>query len=171
GRQAAERRKPFAATGWFAAGYLSVWAAFALAATLAQWALQRAALLDSMMRLEERRLAAALLIAAGLYQWTTLKGACLAKCRSPLAFITQQGGFRGSPSGAWQLGVRHGLYCLGCCWAVMLLLFVGGIMNVLWIAALSVLVLVEKIAPIGRIASMVAGVAFAGAGVWLLLTR
>jgi predicted metal-binding membrane protein len=171
GRQAAERRRPFAAAGWFAAGYLSVWVAFSLAATLAQWALQRAALLDSMMKLAERRLEAALLIAAGLYQWTTLKSACLAKCRSPLALITQQGGFRGTPAGAWQLGVRHGLYCLGCCWAVMLLLFVGGIMNVLWIAALAVLVLVEKIARLGRIAAMVAGVAFAGAGVWLLLTR
>ncbi len=170
-RQAAERRRPFAAAGWFAAGYLSAWLTFSLAAALAQWGLQRAALLDSMLRLEERRLEAALLIAAGLYQWTTLKSACLASCRGPLAFIAQQGGFRGTPAGAWYLGMRHGLYCLGCCWAVMLLLFVGGIMNLLWIAGLAVLVLVEKIAPRGRIAAMIAGSAFAIAGVWLLLTR
>jgi len=171
GRQAAERRRPFAAAGWFAAGYLTVWVTFSLAATLAQWALQRAALLDSMMKLEERRLEAALLIAAGLYQWTTLKGVCLANCRAPLAFLSQRGGFRGTPIGAWHLGMRHGLYCLGCCWAVMLLLFVGGIMNLLWIAALAVLVLVEKIAPLGRIAAMIAGSVFAAAGLWLLLTR
>src|SRR5208283_2940305 len=108
-------------------------------------------------------------IVAGLYQWTPLKDACLSYCRSPLLFIQQQGGFRRDPAGALMLGVRHGLYCIGCCWALMALLFVGGVMNLLWIAVLAIFVLIEKAVPFGGLAARIAGLACIAGGVWLLL--
>lgn len=168
GRHAAVQGKPFAASGWFAAGYLVAWTAFSAFATSAQWALERAALLTPMMESASRILAGLVLILAGLYQWTPLKAACLSKCRSPLMFIQEQGGFRRQPSGALALGFRHGLYCIGCCWGLMALLFVGGVMNLLWIAALAILVLIEKLAPFGWVIARGAGVVFVAAGLWLL---
>src|SRR5271170_2668603 len=169
GRQAAVQGKPFAASGWFAAGYLLTWTAFSLIATAAQWALERAALLTSMMASASYILGAIVLILAGLYQWTPLKEACLSYCRSPLVFIQSQGGFRQEPGAALALGFRHGIYCIGCCWALMALLFVGGVMNLLWIAALAILVLLEKVVPFGRSIARVAGLAFIAGGAWLLL--
>jgi len=169
GRQATAQGKPFAASGWFAGGYLLAWIAFALSATSAQWALERATLLTPMMQSASNRLGAAVLILAGLYQWLPLKDACLSHCRSPLLFIQQHGGFRREPHGALALGFRHGLYCIGCCWALMVLLFVGGVMNLFWIAALAILVLVEKVAPFGRVIARVAGLALVAGGVWLLM--
>jgi predicted metal-binding membrane protein len=169
GRQAAMEGKPFAASGWFAAGYLLAWTAFSLVATLAQWALERAALLTPMMESASNILGAIVLILAGLYQWTPLKEACLSYCRSPLLFIQQQGGFRREPAGALALGFRHGIYCIGCCWALMALLFVGGVMNLLWIAALAILVLIEKAVPFGWVIARLAGLAFVAGGVWLLI--
>jgi predicted metal-binding membrane protein len=169
GRQAAREGKPFAASGWFAGGYLLSWTAFSLAATSAQWALERAALLTPMMESASNRLGAAVLILAGVYQWVPLKEACLSHCRSPLLFIQQHGGFRREPRGALELGFRHGIYCIGCCWALMALLFVGGVMNLFWIATLAILVLLEKAAPFGRVIARVAGIAFIAGGVWLLL--
>jgi predicted metal-binding membrane protein len=168
GRQAATAGQPFAASGWFAAGYLAAWTGFSVAATAAQWALERAALLTPAMEMAGHAIGGVLLIAAGLYQWTPLKDACLAQCRAPLAFIMQHGGFRADARGAFALGLRHGLYCIGCCWALMALLFVGGVMNIFWIAALAVLVLVEKVAPFGRIVARLAGLGFIAAGIWLL---
>jgi len=109
------------------------------------------------------------LIAAGVYQWTPLKEVCLSYCQTPLTFIMRHGGFRREASGALALGFRHGLYCIGCCWALMLLLFVGGVMNLLWIAALAALVLLEKLVPFGKLVSRVAGAAFIAMGAWLLL--
>jgi predicted metal-binding membrane protein len=170
GRQASAQGKPFAATGWFLAGYLLVWLAFALAATTAQFALIQAALLDPTMASSSRVFGGIVLIAAGLYEWTPLKEACLSQCQSPLLFIQRHGGFRRDPPGAVLLGLRHGAYCVGCCWMLMGLLFVGGVMNVLWIAAISVFVLVEKTLPPGRLFSRTAGLAFIGAGAWLLAT-
>jgi predicted metal-binding membrane protein len=122
-----------------------------------------------MMQSASNRLGAAVLILAGVYQWAPLKDACLSRCRSPLQFIQQHGGFRREPHGALALGFRHGLYCIGCCWALMALLFVGGVMNLFWIAALAILVLVEKVAPFGRVIARVAGLAFIAGGVWLLV--
>jgi predicted metal-binding membrane protein len=168
GRQAAAQGKPFAASGWFAVGYLVVWTVFSAFATSAQWGLERAALLTPMMESASNVLGGIVLILGGLYQWTPLKGACLSYCRSPLAFIQDHGGFRREPSGALTLGFRHGLYCIGCCWALMALLFVGGVMNLLWIAALAILVLVEKLAPRGWLVARLAGVVFVAAGLWLL---
>jgi predicted metal-binding membrane protein len=169
GRQADMSGQPFAASAWFAAGYLVAWMAFSLAATFAQWALQRAALLTPMMESASNVLGGVVLIAAGVYQWTPVKEACLSYCQAPLTFIMRHGGFRREAAGALTLGFRHGLYCIGCCWALMLLLFVGGIMNLLWIAALAMLVLFEKTVPFGKSVSRVAGVAFIAMGAWLLL--
>jgi predicted metal-binding membrane protein len=109
------------------------------------------------------------LLAAGLYQWTPLKEACLFNCQAPLTFITRHGGFRGDPSGALTLGLRHGLYCVGCCWALMVLLLVGGVMNLFWIAALGILVLLEKVMPYGQILARFAGSFFVLAGAWMLI--
>jgi predicted metal-binding membrane protein len=169
GRQAAVQGKPFAASGWFAGGYLAAWAVFSLVATSAQWALERAALLTPMMESASNQLGAAVLILAGVYQWAPLKDACLSHCRSPLLFIQQHGGFRREPLGALTLGFRHGIYCIGCCWALMALLFVGGVMNLFWIATLAILVLFEKVVPFGRVVARAAGLVFIAGGVWLLL--
>ncbi|WP_145979730.1 DUF2182 domain-containing protein [Chelatococcus daeguensis] len=170
GRQAEASGKPFAATGWFAGGYLAAWALFSLLATTAQWTLQSLALLTPMAALASRSMGGLVLIAAGLYQFTPLKGACLSKCRSPLAFIQSHGGFRRDPGGAFALGLRHGLYCIGCCVALMVLLFVGGVMNLLWVAGLAILVLGEKVLPFGTLLARVAGAALIAAGAWLLAT-
>jgi predicted metal-binding membrane protein len=168
GRQAQARGTPFAAAAWFASGYLLAWIGFAAIATMLQWGLERAALLTPAMASASPALGGLLLIAAGLYQWTPLKDSCLGQCQSPLLFIQRHGGFRGDRAGGIALGLRHGAYCIGCCWALMVLLFLGGVMNLLWIAALAVLVLAEKLGPGGRTISRAAGLAFAGAGVALL---
>jgi predicted metal-binding membrane protein len=170
GRQAATHGQPFAATGWFAAGYLLVWAGFSLAATCAQWLLERAILLTPMMTSTSSIFGGIVLIAIGVYQWTPLKYACLAQCQAPLSFIQRHGGFRPEAFASLQLGVLHGAYCVGCCWALMALLFVGGVMNVFWIAGITIMVLLEKIIPAGRFIPRVAGIAFITAGVWLLAT-
>jgi len=148
---------------------LIAWAGFSLAATSAQWALERAALLTPMMEGASNVLGGIVLIAAGIYQWTPVKEACLSYCQAPLTFILRHGGFRREPTGALALGFRHGLYCIGCCWALMLLLFVGGIMNLFWIAALAILVLLEKVIPAGRIIARLAGGLFVLAGGWMLI--
>ncbi len=163
-RQAAAQGKSLAATGWFAAGYLLAWTGFSIVATAAQWALERTALLSPTMATANGVVGGALLIAAGLYQWTPFKSACLRQCQAPLQFIQRHGGFRAAPSAALALGLRHGAYCVGCCWSLMALLFVGGVMNLLWIAALSIVVLVEKLVPSGQQLARVIGVALVIAG-------
>ena len=168
-RQAVAQGRPFASTAWFAGGYLLAWIAFSFAATAAQWALQREALLTPMMVATSNMLGGVVLILAGLYQWTPLKGACLSHCQSPFTFIVSHGGFRGDTAGSLSLGWRHGLYCVGCCWALMLLLFVLGVMSLFWIAALAILVLLEKVIPPGRIAARIAGLGFIAAGGWMLI--
>jgi predicted metal-binding membrane protein len=168
GRKAAQSGAPLAATGWFFAGYLAVWIGFSVLATLAQWALTMLALMTPMMTTTSAVLGGALLIAAGLYQWTPLKGACLRACQSPIEFLTRHGGFRVAPLGAMRLGIAHGAYCLGCCVALMLLLFVGGIMNLLWIAGLTILILLEKIVPTGRLLPRISGGLLGAAGIWVL---
>jgi len=160
---------PFASTGWFVAGYLLVWSGFSLAATTAQWVLERTNLLDARMAGSSRVLGAIVLIAAGIYQWTSLKDRCLKECQAPLTFIQQQGGFRRDARGALLLGLKHGAYCLGCCWILMALLFVGGVMNLLWIAAIAILVLAEKVLPPGWQISRISGLGFIASGGWLLL--
>jgi predicted metal-binding membrane protein len=167
GRQAAEGR-PFASVTWFAGGYFLAWITFSLAATIAQWALERAALLTPMMAGASKIVGGTLLVLAGLYQWTPLKDVCLSHCQAPLGFILSRGGVPATATGSLVLGFRHGLYCLGCCWALMVLLFTLGVMNLFWIAALAGLVLLEKIMASGRAIARIAGIAFLAGGVWML---
>jgi predicted metal-binding membrane protein len=150
----------------FSAGYLFVWTAFSAAAALAQWALHQAAMLSPAMTSSSARLSGAILIAAGVYQLTPFKGACLTHCRSPLGFLMSH--WREGAAGALRMGIEHGTYCLGCCWALMCVLFVVGVMNLVWVAAMTLFVLVEKIGPAGALVARVAGVAMiaCGALVW-----
>jgi predicted metal-binding membrane protein len=127
----------------------------------------RAALLTPMMESTSNILGAAVLIVAGLYQWTPFKDTCLSLCQTPVGFILRYG-FRNEATGALALGFRHGLYCVGCCWAVMGLLFVAGIMNLFWIACLAALGLAEKVVPMGRLAPRLAGIALIAGGAWFL---
>lgn len=149
-------------TGVFVAGYLVVWLIFSLAAALAQMLL-----IDGAPVLNSDPAQGALLIAAGVYQLSPLKWACLSQCRSPAQFLRLH--WRGGRRGAVMLGIRHGAYCLGCCWMLMLLLFVGGIMNLLWIAALTLLVTAEKLLPQGRLVARVSAVVLLAAGAARLL--
>lgn len=152
----------------FAAGYLLVWTAFSLAATILQRMFAHWLLLSPMM--ESRGwLGGALLIIAGLYQLTPFKRSCLESCRSPVAFIASH--WRRGVIGAFRLGMAHGLFCLGCCWALMLLLFVGGVMNLWWIAALTIFVLLEKLAPLGVQGGRVSGLLIIALGVFYLIHR
>ena len=167
-RHASGEGRPIASAGWFAGGYLLAWAIFALAAILAQWLLEQAALLSPMALRVSGVLGGAILVMAGLFQFTPWKDACLSQCQSPLIFIQRNGGFRRDPRGSILLGARHGLYCIGCCWALMCLLFVAGIMNVVWIAAITVFVLLEKIAPASFHVSRIAGAALVAIGAWTL---
>lgn len=134
-------------TGPFVLGYLAVWFAFAATATLLQWGLDELGLLSETMALASTAVAGGVLILAGIYQWTPLKEACLRHCRSPLQFLLHH--WRDGTLGAFVSGARHGVFCLGCCWMLMALLFVGGIMNLAWIAGIALLVLIEKTLPWG----------------------
>jgi predicted metal-binding membrane protein len=154
-RKASQQGTPVAPTFLFVSGYVVVWTLFSVAATLAQWGLDRAALLSPMMVATNPLLGAGLLIAAGLYQLTPYKEACLSHCRSPVHFISQQ--WRAGPLGALRMGFIHGAYCLGCCWALMGLLFFGGVMSLLWIAAITFFVLAEKVLPGGARGGRLAG--------------
>lgn len=159
------RRVPLAVLA-FALGYLLLWSAFALGAALAQWGLHQAALLSPQMTLSSTQAGGAVLVAAGLYQMTPLKRACLRQCQSPLGFLLAH--WREGVGGAVKMGIRHGAFCLGCCWALMGVLFVVGVMNLAWVATLAVFILLEKLAPTGIIVSRVAGAAMMVAGVMLL---
>jgi predicted metal-binding membrane protein len=168
GRKARADSRPIASTGWFFAGYLAVWVVFSIVATGAQWLLARLALLDPSMATDSAILGGLVLIAAGLYQWTPMKGVCLRQCQAPIAFLASHGGFRSAPLGALRLGINHGAYCLGCCWALMALLFVVGVMNVLWIAGIAILVLLEKTVPTGQVIPRVSGALMIATGAWLV---
>lgn len=169
GRDALRRGRRWAATAWFAAGYLGAWAGFSILATAVQWALQRAAWLTPMLAPARPALAAAVLLLAGLYQWMPFKRACLDHCRAPLHFLQQHGGFRPGAWGSFALGLRHGGYCIGCCWALMALLFAGGVMNLAWVATLGALVLAEKALPGGIWIARAAGLGCILAGACVLL--
>jgi len=150
-----------------AAGYVFVWALFSVAAMALQRLLAEMVVLNAMMEPASSMAAATLLAVAGVYQLTPLKRACLGVCRSPLSFLLQH--WTAGTFGAFRLGVRHGFYCLGCCWALMLLLFAGGVMNLVVIAALTVWVIVEKFAPFGEQTAKVSGVALIAIGAWLAI--
>jgi predicted metal-binding membrane protein len=154
-RKRRAERQPAVSAGVFVVGYLAVWGGFSVGAALAQWGLHSLALLSPLMATASPILGGALLVAAGVYQLTPLKEVCLAHCRSPLGFFMTE--WREGALGALRMGVRHGGYCLGCCWVLMGLLFVVGVMNLVWVAAIMGFVLLEKVAPggvwIGRVGS------------------
>jgi predicted metal-binding membrane protein len=155
-------------TGAFITGYLLAWSGFSLAATLFQWGLLESALVTPMMQSAKQALSATILITAGIYQFTPLKNACLRQCQSPLSLVMQ---VVAGPRGALKIGLRHGLYCVGCCWALMGLLFVTGVMNLLWVMIIGGYVALEKLLPATRWLSRTAGVLLCAAGLWLAIFK
>jgi len=167
---AARRSSPQTAarqTYALAAGYLAAWSTFSLGATALQRALASLLLLSPMMEAANSRVSAALLLIAGVYQWTPLKNACLHACQSPVGFLL--GRWRSGGRGAFWMGLEHGSHCVGCCWALMLLLFAGGVMNVLVIVVLTAFVVLEKLVPVGRLGARISGAFLIAAGCWVLL--
>lgn len=156
------------ASGGFVFGYVLVWTTFSLAAAALQFGLEQAALISPMMKTTSIAFAGAILVGVGLYQWVPLKQACLRRCRSPLEFIMEH--WRPGVGGAVRMGFRHGVYCVGCCASLMLLLFVGGVMNLVWIGGVALFVLVEKLAPASHWISYGAGVLLVAWGVATLLS-
>lgn len=150
----------------FVAGYVTLWAGFSLLALIAQFLLESVQWLSPMMESSSKTLSAALLLAAGIYQFTPLKRACLRLCRSPLEFLVSH--WHSGPASALRMGAHHGLYCVACCWGLMLLLFVGGLMNFIWIAGLAIYVLMEKVVPGGELLGQVTGVLLVGTGLVML---
>lgn len=156
-----------APSGAFLGGYIAAWTVYSAGATALQWALERAALLSPMMVGTSPLFGALVLIAAGVYQFTPWKNACLSHCRSPMDFLASH--WRDGAGGAFRMGLEHGAYCLGCCWILMVLLFVVGVMDLLWVGALTAFVLVEKVAPHGERIGRTAGLLLMLAGVALSL--
>lgn len=166
-RSAARPGAPPPSTGAFVGGYLLVWGLFSLLAAAVQIYLGEALILSAAMKFQSTRLAGGVLIAAGAYQLSPAKGACLNHCRDPARFLSRH--YRPGPVGALRMGLIHGVWCLGCCWLLMVLLLVGGVMNLAWIAALTLLVAGEKLLPFGRQLSLGVGLAALAAGAWLLV--
>jgi len=160
---------PHVSVWLFVTGYLAVWTGFSVAAAAAQWGLHAAALLSPDAMRAAPLVGAAFLAAAGIWQLTPLKYACLAQCRTPLGFLLRE--WREGRRGALVMGLRHGGYCLGCCWVLMALLFVGGLMNLVWVAALAGFVLLEKVLPAGRLTSWASGAALLLWAAWTLAQR
>jgi len=165
-RKRRERDDPLVPTGLFLAGYLLVWTAFSAVATAVQWGLHATALLSPGMVSGSPVLGGLLLLTAGIFQFTPLKQACLTHCRSPLRFL--MGHWREGRAGAMRMGLEHGLYCVGCCWILMALLFVAGVMNLLWVAVISLFVLAEKVLPRGELVGRLGGAVLLVAGVAVL---
>lgn len=166
-RKHGERGSVLPAVWVFTAGYLLVWTGFSVAAALAQSLAEAGGLLSAAMSSASARFSAALLIAAGVYQWAPVKEACLRKCRSPVEFFATR--WRDGRAGALRMGIEHGVYCVGCCWVLMLLLFVAGVMNLLWVALLAGFVLVEKLLPRPQWATRLVSVGLVAWGVALLI--
>ena len=147
-------------------GYVAVWGLFSIGATALQWMLGRVLVLNPMMEVSSAEAGALLLVIAGIYQWTPLKHACLTTCQSPMSFLARR--WRSGKWGAFRMGAEHGAFCVGCCWALMLLLFAGGVMNLTVIVALTALVAFEKLTPYGVPAARVSGALLVLAAAWML---
>lgn len=159
-------RATLAAGSAFLLGYLMIWTGFSLLAAALQWGVPQVALMSPMASITNPAVGGTLLLTAGLYQWIGLKNTCLSQCRTPLGFILTE--WREGVRGALIMGLRHGRYCLGCCWALMGLLFVVGIMNLLWVGILAVFVLLEKIVPFGQWLGKAAGMVMIIWGLFVL---
>jgi predicted metal-binding membrane protein len=153
----------------FIGGYFSVWAVFSLGVTGLQMLLVALNWVDAMTVSQRLPLSGTLLLAVGVYQWLPAKTACLAHCRGPVAFLTQR--YRPGLGGSWWMGLEHGFYCVGCCWLLMLLLFVGGVMNLLWVAALTVVIGAERLLARGELVRRALGLLLVMAGVGLILRQ
>lgn len=164
----AANTSPFAATSAFTAGYLLLWGGFSVVAVWAQWGLEATGRLSTMMTSTHGPLGAGLLLAAGIWQLTPLKYACLARCRSPISFLSEH--WHPGIGGALRMGMRHGLFCLGCCWFLMALLFYGGVMNLIWILGLALYVLIEKLLPAGVLFGKITGALLVLWGAWLAIS-
>ena len=160
--------RPALRVALFVAGYLAIWAAFSALAASIQWALTSTGLVSSMELTATRTVGALFVALAGVYQLAPLKNVCLRHCRSPADFLSSH--WRAGSAGAWRMGVVHGAYCVGCCWLLMGLLFFAGVMNLLWVAALGVFVLLEKLVPRGEWLARASGVALLGFAAYLLAT-
>jgi predicted metal-binding membrane protein len=167
-RKNGERGSAMPSVWIFGTGYLLVWTAFSLGATALQALFEHLALASSMMVSTSKWLTGVILVGAGLYQWSPLKDACLGKCRTPLEFVITR--WRPGRMGALRMGAAHGIYCVGCCWALMMLLFVGGVMNLPWVLLVAAFVLLEKVLPHGRVVARGAGAAMVAAGVYILIS-
>jgi predicted metal-binding membrane protein len=165
-RRRRQEGRPAVPAAVFTLGYLLIWTAYAAIAGTAQWKLHGLALLSPAMASASPLLAGGLLIAAGIYQWLPIKAACLSHCRSPIGFFSHE--WREGVGGALLMGMRHGTYCVGCCWLLMALLFVAGVMNLLWVAALAGLVLLEKLVRGGPLLGRIAGAALFWWGLWVI---
>lgn len=154
------------ANRWFVAAYLFAWALFCVLAAGLQWGFQRAGVLSHMLELKGTLIGGIILVAAGVFQLSPLKATCLGNCRSPMGFLLTD--WRSGRAGAFQMGFKHGQYCIGCCWALMMVLFVAGVMNLTAIAVLSGIVAIEKLAPRGEFLAKLGGVAVITWGVWLV---
>ena len=166
-RNRRRQERPYVPVSVFVAGYVVIWSAFSALAAVAQWILHRQALLSPAMVSTSATLGGIVLLAAGLFQFTPLKRACLTHCRAPFEFIMTR--WREGAGGAFRMGLEHGVFCTGCCWALMSLLFVAGVMNILWIAALSLLVGLEKLLPRGIWLSTVTGIILTAWGVFVVV--
>ncbi len=159
-------QRPLGAVTAFVVGYVVVWTMFSAAATVAQWSLHRAALISAFGASTSAPFGGGLLVVAGVFQWTSLKSACLTHCRSPFLFFMTS--WREGTAGAFKMGLEHGVFCLGCCWALMGLMFFAGVMNIYWLAGLSILVLVEKAVPSGVRLGKLAGAVMIGWGIYVV---
>lgn len=166
-RKKRQQQDPFVHTGYLLAGYFLVWGGFSLPATLLQWLLQQVSLLNPEMKTTSKILGSIILIAAGIFQFTALKKTCLGNCRTPIDFIHRN--WKEGKLGALKMGIENGMYCLGCCWVLMVLLFFSGVMNLLWIALITVFVLIEKTFPQPKWISSVAGIALIAYGFIVLI--
>ena len=166
-RVAAKREpKTHSANRWFLTAYLLTWTLFSMAAAALQWGFQHADIMSHMLKIRGSLIGGALLVAAGIFQLTSLKAACLHKCRTPMGFLLTE--WRSGRLGAFQMGLKHGQYCIGCCWALMMVLFVGGVMSLTSIAVLSGIVAIEKLAPRGEQISKLGGLLLLAWGLWLI---
>ena len=150
----------------FLGGYIVTWTLFSAAAAAAQWAFQRADILSHMLILQDRSVAGFILFAVGFFQFSSIKSVCLKSCRAPIGFLVTN--WQPGRAGAFHMGLQHGKYCIGCCWALMMVLFVGGVMNLTTIAALSSIVLLEKLMPRGDLIARLGGAALIAWGLTLL---
>lgn len=157
---------PMAVTA-FVAAYLLIWGGFSAIATACQWLLVQHDLIATMKPLDSTLIGAGLLISAGIWQLTPWKESCLTRCRAPIQFLSEN--WQSGTMGALQMGLKHGLFCLGCCWLLMALLFYGGIMNLLWIIGLAIFILIEKLTPANLYFSRYSGTVLIASGILLLL--